>query len=588
MGPDTTAADLFDKIRRCWSWRRGTMRRAGISGRDAGAPSPPELARLTRGQGLFLWVGGTRSVQWTRPASVEGMLLSLPSGYSLVGWAGLDGTPIAEAVGRFGDALVGASRWNAETQSYERYEPGAEEPVEGMPVLRHGDALWVELSAERRWWQSGTARTEFAFLSDVAPDLEADLRYDMERVLAFFAEHYGIMPPEFSVRVDTVRGYARASGGQIQLGIVGDWARDSFGLAHEYFHVLQFDFMQSSTAIHRLPQWLVEGTASYVSALYRRERFGEPAAKLRVVWLLSSRRVPFALRDVAESPWPLASYPLGALATDWLIRRSAAARANVQFTPLEPEDLIARLEDDAYIDFFRLLPSSETWEEAFEGAFGIAIGDFHEAFEEYRAAYGPPLDTPHLADDVDEPILVFAGEIPAETKDRIQAQFDGVRALFGDRFGDPSADYTVVVAADHAAAASAAPDAFGEHFDATACALSGSDYSVEILTCDPALLSQFTWQHFTAVVERLAPIESIPTVPEGPDRRAPLWLRTGLLQYVLDAARAALAVELIADIRRSHTERAGLTVQPLRSLRTYADMDGAGWRGLGLADLPCG
>ena len=219
MGSDTTAADLFAaiptlRVVAAWDDEAGRYRWA-----RRGGTAPPALTQVTRGKALFLWVGGTKAVQWRRPASADGMLLSLPSGYSLVGWAGLDGTPIAEAVGRFGDALIGASRWNAETQSYERYEPGAEEPAEGMPVLQHGDALWVELSEEARWWQSGTERTRFVFEAPVTQERKSELRDEMERVVAFFAERYGIEPPNFFVLVDPgLDIHADAAAGKIRVG----------------------------------------------------------------------------------------------------------------------------------------------------------------------------------------------------------------------------------------------------------------------------------------------------------------------------------------------------------------------------------
>ena len=37
-----------------------------------GGAVPPALEQITRGQGLFLWLSGTRTAQWTRPASAEG------------------------------------------------------------------------------------------------------------------------------------------------------------------------------------------------------------------------------------------------------------------------------------------------------------------------------------------------------------------------------------------------------------------------------------------------------------------------------------------------------------------------------------
>ena len=47
---------------------------------------------------------------------------------------------------------------------------------------------------------------------------------------------------------------------------------------------------------------------------------------------------------------------------------------------------MARAGEPAIFEYYRLLPSSDDWQEAFEGAFGITIDDFYAAFAEYRAA----------------------------------------------------------------------------------------------------------------------------------------------------------------------------------------------------------
>ena len=59
---------------------------------------------------------------------------------------------------------------------------------------------------------------------------------------------------------------------------------------------------------------------------------------------------------------------------------------------LAVEWLADRAGDAAIFDYYRLLPDSETWEEAFDAAFGIAIDDFYEAFEAYRARVAPPIE----------------------------------------------------------------------------------------------------------------------------------------------------------------------------------------------------
>ena len=47
--------------------------------------------------------------------------------------------------------------------------------------------------------------------------------------------------------------------------------------------------------------------------------------------------------------------------------------------------LVARAGELAILEYYRLLPTSDSWQEAFEGAFGMAIDDFYAAFAEYRA-----------------------------------------------------------------------------------------------------------------------------------------------------------------------------------------------------------
>ena len=576
MGSDTTAADLFAAIptlRVVAAWDDEAGRYQWVR---RGGTVP---AALARGQGLFLWVGGTRSVQWTRPASVEGMLLTLPSGYSLVGWAGLDGTPIAEAVGRFGDALVGASRWNAETQSYERYEPGSREPEEGMmPVLQHGDALWVELSEERRWWQSGTERTRFVFEAPVTQERKSELRDEMERVVAFFAERYGIEPPAFVVRVDPEGRDTYASRGLIHLGPDRVDDRSSgFVLAHEYFHVLQFRLSNQHPSTNGSPVWLTEGAAMYAAAVSHGGLWGERGDRARTSWWSSSSDVAAPLSDLEDEQSfyavDLPGYFLGGVATDWLVRRAASLSDNAHFAPLEPGGPEPREEYAAHIEYYRLLPTSDSWEEAFEGAFGIAVDDFYTAFAAHSSEIAPPL--PHLADEVDAPILVFEGDIPADTADQIRAQFEIVQTLFVERLGSGPANHTVFVVPDW-------PDAAAVHLRVSGlerephCGSWGLDVSVHILSCQPSLVAGFAWQRFSDVTFRLAPTESLPPAPEGYSRRGAAWLTRGLLRYVEAVSREAVGMETLSEARSRRIASARRTGQPLREMETSAGVDAAG------------
>ena len=157
LGSDTTVDDLFRAVpalQLVAAWDADAGRYAW--GRRDGK-TPSSLEQLTRGQGLYLRVGGTEPVRWTRPAADGVVLLRLHAGYNFVTWGGPDGTPIEEALDWLGDAVVGASRWNADTRASERYRPGAPPSANTLRTLNHGDALWVRLSEDASWWQSGTA-----------------------------------------------------------------------------------------------------------------------------------------------------------------------------------------------------------------------------------------------------------------------------------------------------------------------------------------------------------------------------------------------------------------------------------------------
>ena len=233
------------RSRRYNSWRLGMRMRAATPGAPDGK-TPSSLEQLPRGQGLYLRLAGTETVQWTRPAAEGVVLLRLHAGHNLVTWGGPDGTPIEEALDWLGDAVVSASRWNADTGESERYRPGASASANTLRTLNHGDALWVRLSEDASWWQSGTAGTEFVFEEPLHPVTEAALRDEVARVLAFFHEVYGMEPLDLSVVVDpSLKIGGLAYPGKIVYSpsdLAASESQPHFSFAHEYFHVFQWEF----------------------------------------------------------------------------------------------------------------------------------------------------------------------------------------------------------------------------------------------------------------------------------------------------------------------------------------------------------
>ncbi len=563
MGSATTTVDLFDSIPALQvvaAWDEGVSRYAWTR---RGGRVPAALASIPRGRALFLWLSGNRPVQWARPASVEGVLLTLPPGHSLVGWAGLDETPIAEAVGRFGDALVGASWWNTATQSYERYEPGVEESAEGTSVLNHGDALWVELSEERRWWQSGTARTRFeivGFAGGVIPVWESELREEMEQAVAFFAERYGIEPPEFVVRVAPLSRDTHALPGLIYLGRdFRDVGPIASLLAHEYFHVLQHDLSRQQSSATGSPTWLTEGTATYGALVYTGGFQGERDDVVRAGWwsLVSHVVEPLSGLEARQPFYALGlpGYQLGTLAVDWLIRRAAGLIDNELVAPSEPGGLDEQQAYAAHIEYYRLLRSSATWQAAFKKAFGIGVDDFYAAFEVYRSGIVPAL--PHLVDYRLEPILDLVGEIPPETAADVRAEFDTLQAQIGDRFGKWSADYTIFVLGDAEPVADVYSRVLGREPDGPTCSGQGSDAAFVTLTCRDELPARVAWLHFDDVRLGLAP-ERYSLTPQ--------WLVRGARSYLEQVANAVAEPTTIKQARGRQITLARGEAPALRSL----------------------
>ena len=274
-----------------------------------------------------------------------------------------------------------------------------------------------------------------------------------------------------------------------------------------------------------------------------------------------------------------AGYFVGALATDWLVRRAASLSTGERFDPLEPPELVARPDHDAHFEFFRLLPTSETWEEAFEAAFGIAVGDFYEAFEEYRIALGAQY-LPHLADDRDEPLLLFLGEIPSDTRTRLREQFETAQELFRERFGSEPVDYTVYVAANDRLAEPMYKHVFGsgtfwlgeDVSPRGLCERSTTGFALFVILagCPEEPLGDLLGEyHFEEVLERVAPADMLTQWLPEYEPPGPHCLRLGTRGYAKHAYREALGLEPLDEARGTQAQIAGRAAEPLRSYSAY-------------------
>ena len=556
LGPDPSVSELFDAIpalRRVSAWdpeheryerasRTSTLRHG--------------LSRLTRGRGLWLYVGGTATVEWTRPVSRDGTLLSLQSGLNLVGWTGRDGIAVEEAFARFGGTLSWAARWNRQSQDYEWYIPRAAAHLNTLAELRLGDAVWIEVSGDARWWQSGAARTRFAVTDGVPAELEAEVRAETASVVAFFAERFAALPPEFTVVVEpTPTTYTTSSRLAVALNYRTEATPIGSLIALEYFRLLQTSispranpYFPGPDGVH--PQgadWLKDGAELYAQYAYLKSVDPETARLVRDRQISVASWAGESLREIESQTRTHYEHHLlqawssrGFFAAEWLAERAGAP---------------------ALLDYYRVVDSARNWREAFEQAFGISLERFYQAVEPYLSEIAPPM--PHLADDRAEPILVLLGDIPPEEAAAVREQFETAQEFFRERLGSDPADYTVYVADDDESAAPAFRKAFATDPDPRFCftAMQGSAL-VMTLDCRWSLADHLGSYHYINIHEPIVVATGFPS-------HGPRWLRLGLSGYAEYTYLAAAGPETLETVRGRLARTARRVELPLSSLETY-------------------
>ena len=208
------------------------------------------------------------------------------------------------------------------------------------------------------------------FVGDIAPGVREELRASLDTSRQLFAAQFGVEASAFTVYAGpdlaALAPEYLAIRGRENAALCGDQDHDvifqvigckdpTLVLAHEYVHVLQH---QLAAGASLGPAWLTEGVAVYGEALHRAvveqgltpseglksRRRQEAAALLR-----AGDVAPLRSFETVEDDAERIHYHVGFLAADWL-----ADHAGVE----------------ALAGYYRRLPSSDSWQEAFEGAFG--------------------------------------------------------------------------------------------------------------------------------------------------------------------------------------------------------------------------
>ena len=250
-------------------------------------------------------------------------------------------------------------------------------------------ALREEMEAVRTWFydQYGVVGTDLTVLvgtdaEALAPEFRDVVGDDLSGIRAP-PGHSGptsLLPDPFVATAD--------DGNPVIVAIYGNHFFDSIehAVAHEYFHVLQHQILARGD--HRtsevLPYWLVEGTAMYADYAYSPSRSGRPPFFERYTPYrdlghainLEGAFTPRYLESIATASdfrgacdiHPIFTYSLAFAGTDFLVGKAG---------------------EDSIVEFWKSYQQLPTWQQAFEGAFGMGIEDFYDSFSEWLPSQLP-------------------------------------------------------------------------------------------------------------------------------------------------------------------------------------------------------
>lgn len=381
---ETAASDVFAQVDELELIHDGDERLVRRSASD----DPAALQSLQPGRGYWFHINSERPIEWSRPAEPSTRRFHLETGEQLVAWAGPSDRSISDVLLGLRDQVTIAWRWLAADQRFVPWSPNPDAPALEEPAIDRGDAVQVNLTEAVEWLHptGNLPRIEFpGGLHQNLPDdfretVEADLRVVVER----FAAKLRFEAPAdrlvlrvvttleaqareielFSAVSDAWAASPRQHGGESIIVVPWYlWQRTAERLkpsletlAHEYFHVMQYEFAGSARL--QVPGWLTEGAAVHSDVML-----------FDVSWLEFDRIQDLSTTlDLRERSGPEDyDHHLGNIATRFLIRLAGF---------------------ESLIDFWRNLDPrvhpDRTWQVAFAESFDTTFGDFATEFYEYR------------------------------------------------------------------------------------------------------------------------------------------------------------------------------------------------------------
>ena len=420
VGEPTSTSQLFDEIPQLesiWAWD-AELDDWIVAGRDA-----PEglgwLWRVSPGMGLRLVLGGEESFLWQRSTEPTRGLVKLRTGWNLVAWSGADDAPLEQVAKGIGWSLRELRRWDAATQQWTTWtsperstqliatsatDQGATDEEAEPVTVRRAEALWVNVARAVNWLQPTDILPRLIFPGGASDALQARVREDLEAVLAFYGQQYGIQAePDFTVYVakdvEALIQAQKDDGDEIDVAgaasirarwdRVGGWAGENvvvkqnswpedlsnsdiswarYVLTHEYFHILQSQLSDGLAS-----QWLVEGTATWAEDDHQAidgSSVWEDAREDRVSAVTESTP---SLRST-ESDNAAWEYTLGWLAVDRLTE-AAGGGSHIEFwRRLAPTE----------IGPHSRWTSTPDWRTAFQETFGVSVSSFYADFDAWQ------------------------------------------------------------------------------------------------------------------------------------------------------------------------------------------------------------
>ena len=339
--------EAIPRLEAVYSWDTLRHRFSGAFREDFGQAHG--LTTLTPGMGLFLYLGGTEAVEWTRPLNPRTGATTLRPGWNLVTWAGPDGIAADEALEVLGDVVVEAQGIDSDA----------------LTTLRTGRAFWLRVSSLKEWWQLDTPPIAI-FGFSVPKHRRGPLNREVDSVVTYFGRQLGVGVSELRIRFG--HDYAACSEYVHGTVFLNSVCLDS--LPYEYVHALQDELGRRNGRENNEPDWLAVGAAAYWSGRYEAWRaFQSYETRLRHTVIPVARETALPLERFWNegSVRTARTHALSHLAVDWLVNHAG---------------------EEALFNFYaQERPSA--WPSRFKAAFGLSVTEFYQAFETYRADVAP-------------------------------------------------------------------------------------------------------------------------------------------------------------------------------------------------------